>query len=84
MTVTLDRAANRSDTKETEATSAPMANALAMKDQQICWGEVRDYPYQPDHQVELLNLQAEADVLLLQLQALQQKRATEAGLVAVD
>ena len=42
--------------------------------QQICWIEVKQYPYQPDHQVELLHLQAEADALLLQLQALSQKR----------
>jgi len=29
------------------------------------------YPYQPDHQVELLHLQAELDALMLQLQAAQ-------------
>ncbi|MEO1590864.1 MAG: hypothetical protein AAFU71_06190 [Cyanobacteria bacterium J06632_22] len=40
----------------------------------ICWIEVKQYPYQPDHQVELLHLQAEADALLLQLQAIHQKR----------
>lgn len=43
-------------------------------DSRICWVEVKQYPYQPDHQVELLHLQAEADALLLQLQALSQKR----------
>lgn len=40
----------------------------------VCWVEVRQYQYQPDHQVELLHLQAEADALLLQLQAVQQRR----------
>lgn len=29
------------------------------------------YPYQPDHQVELLHLQAEIDALMVQLQATQ-------------
>jgi hypothetical protein len=43
-------------------------------DDQICWIEVKQYPYQPDHQVELLHLQAEADALLLQLQAVNQRR----------
>lgn len=43
-------------------------------DDKICWIEVRQSPYGPDHQVELLHLQAEADALLLQLQALQQQR----------
>lgn len=43
-------------------------------DGQICWIEVKQYPYQPDHQVELLHLQAEADALLLQLQACKQQR----------
>lgn len=46
-------------------------------DSQICWIEVKQYPYQPDHQVELLHLQAEADALLLQLQACKQQRATK-------
>jgi hypothetical protein len=43
-------------------------------DSRVCWVEIKQYPYQPDHQVELLHLQAEADALLLQLQALSQKR----------
>lgn len=46
-------------------------------DNQVCWIEVKQYPYQPDHQVELLHLQAEADALLLQLQATHQKRAAD-------
>lgn len=50
-------------------------------DDKICWIEVRQFPYAPDQQVELLHLQAEAEALLLQLQALQQKRHVEATLV---
>ncbi len=48
--------------------------AKVANDNTICWIEVKQYPYQPDHQVELLHLQAEADALLLQLQAVNQKR----------
>lgn len=40
----------------------------------VCWVELKQYQYQPDHQVELLHLQAEADALLLQLQAACQRR----------
>ncbi len=39
----------------------------------VCWIEIKRYPYQPDHQVELLHLQAEADALLIMLQAAEQK-----------
>lgn len=46
-------------------------------DDKICLIEVRQTPYLPDQQVELLHLQAEADALLLQLQAIQQKRQTQ-------
>ena len=53
---------------EVDRETAPAA------DDKICWVEVRQFPYGPDHQVELLHLQAEADALLLQLQALQQQR----------
>lgn len=31
-------------------------------------------PYQPDHQVELLHLQAEADALMVKLRAAEQKQ----------
>lgn len=34
----------------------------------VCWIEEKRYPYHPDHQVELLHLQAEADALLIKLQ----------------
>ncbi|MEL6488670.1 MAG: hypothetical protein AAFV85_00185 [Cyanobacteria bacterium J06634_6] len=43
-------------------------NRSSVDDTKICWVELKQYPYQPDHQVELLHLQAEADALLLQLQ----------------
>jgi len=39
--------------------------------------EVQQMPYLPDQQVELLHLQAEADALLLQLQAIQQKKQSQ-------
>ncbi|MBE9080183.1 hypothetical protein IQ241_23325 [Romeria aff. gracilis LEGE 07310] len=48
-------------------------------DSRICWIEVKQYPYEPDLQVELLHLQAEADALLLQLQAASQKRLIKAA-----
>lgn len=32
-------------------------------DDKICWIEVRQFPYAPDQQVELLHLQAEAEAL---------------------
>lgn len=41
---------------------------------QVCWIEMKQYSYQPGHQVELLHLQAEADALLLQLQTMHQRR----------
>ena len=43
-------------------------------DSQVCWIEVKQSSYQPNHQVELLHLQAEADTLLLKLQAINQER----------
>lgn len=39
------------------------------QEDKVCWIEVKRYPYQPDHQVELLHLQAEADALLIKLQS---------------
>ncbi len=41
--------------------------------EKVCWIELKRYPYQPDHQVELLHLQAEADALLIKLQAAQSR-----------
>ena len=40
----------------------------------VCWIEVKHSSYQPNHQVELLHLQAEADALLMKLQAINQQR----------
>lgn len=37
-------------------------------------GPKRELPYQKNHQVELLHLQAETEVLLQQLKALQQQK----------
>ena len=47
------------------------------EDKKVCWIEVKQYPYQPDHQVELLHLQAEVDALLIKLQAREQKQLSE-------
>ena len=44
-------------------------NTASAGAEKICWLEVKRYPYQPDHQVELMHLQAEADALLIKLQA---------------
>ncbi len=42
----------------------------AFDDKKIYWAEHKSYPYQPDIQVEILHLQAEADALLLHLQTM--------------
>ncbi len=41
----------------------------ASDDKKIYLAEMKSYPYQPNIQVEVLHLQAEADALLLQLKA---------------
>jgi hypothetical protein len=46
-------------------------------DDKICRIELRQSSYLPDQQVELLHLQAEAEALLLQLQAMHQRRASQ-------
>ncbi|PZO23499.1 MAG: hypothetical protein DCF25_00245 [Leptolyngbya foveolarum] len=38
----------------------------------------KPFPYQPGHQVELLHLQAEADALILKLQAAGQRQIAQA------
>lgn len=48
-----------------------------LDENKVCWIEVKRYPYQPDHQVELLHLQAEADALLIKLQAQGQKQLSK-------
>ena len=42
----------------------------ASDDKKIYLAELKSYPYQPDLQVEILHLQAEADALLLQLKTM--------------
>ena len=42
----------------------------ASDNKKIYLAELKRYPYQPDLQVEILHLQAEADALLLQLKAM--------------
>jgi hypothetical protein len=55
-------------------TEAPQREMAPAADDKICWIEVQQSPYPPDQQVELLHLQAEAEALLLQLQAMHQRR----------
>ena len=63
---------------ETKSITEPVASVSAAKretkpasgDKTIYMAELKRYPYQPDIQVEILHLQAEADALLLQLQAM--------------
>ncbi len=50
----------------------------AEDEDKLYWIEMKkQYPYQPDHQVELLHLQAEADALLLKLQAKEQRQIND-------
>ncbi|MBE9112724.1 hypothetical protein IQ273_25370 [Nodosilinea sp. LEGE 07298] len=58
---------------EPATASSARETAPALNDK-ICWVEVHQVPYPPDQQVELLHLQAEAEALLLQLQARHQRR----------
>lgn len=59
------------------ATVSPQGRETApAPDDKICWVEVHQVPYLPNQQVELLHLQAEAEALLLQLQAIHQRRQT--------
>jgi hypothetical protein len=65
----------RRDAATAGLTIAPTSRETApAADEKICWIEVRESPYPPDQQVELLHLQAEAEALLLQLQTLQHRR----------
>ncbi|PZO60287.1 MAG: hypothetical protein DCF15_02370 [Phormidesmis priestleyi] len=63
------------------STAAAIANSNRKeptgKGAKVCWIELKNYPYQPDHQVELLHLQAEADALLIKLQATEQKHLAQ-------
>ncbi|MEO0867136.1 MAG: hypothetical protein AAFY17_01575 [Cyanobacteria bacterium J06642_11] len=63
---------------KTQAIVEPMPGTSAVKRETqpasghktIYMAELKRYPYQPDIQVEILHLQAEADALLLQLKAM--------------
>ena len=50
-----------------------LGNQPADEGDKVCWVEMKRYPYHPDHQVELLHLQAEADALIIRLQAVGRK-----------
>lgn len=81
MNAQIDLPASGSSDVEIPASSPASAQTetAPAADSQICWIELKQYPYQPDHQVELLHLQAEADALLLQLQTLSQKKMALQG-----
>ncbi len=55
----------------------PSISATAADSDKVCWIETRIGTYQLDHQVELLHLQAEADALLMKLQAQGQRHLNE-------
>jgi len=59
------------------ADTAEFEKATFVAQDRVCLIEVQQMPYLPDQQVELLHLQAEADALLLQLQAIQQKKQSQ-------
>ncbi|MEM8613067.1 MAG: hypothetical protein AAGF93_13690 [Cyanobacteria bacterium P01_H01_bin.105] len=52
------------------ATASSRETQPASDDKKIYLAELKSYPYQPDIQVEILHLQAEADALLLQLKTM--------------
>ncbi|MBW4483797.1 MAG: hypothetical protein KME14_14750 [Tildeniella torsiva UHER 1998/13D] len=57
---------------------APAARGTASAaEDKLCWLESRHAPFPPNQQVELLHLQAEAEALLLQLQAKHQRRQSQ-------
>jgi hypothetical protein len=64
--------ANRLTVADARRISANLTSkviASPAEEDKVCWVEMKQYPYQLDHQVELLHLQAEADALLMKLQA---------------
>lgn len=56
---------------------AASASSQSPNNKTVCWMSAKQYPYQPDHQAELLHLQAEADALIVKLQAAGQKQTAE-------
>ncbi|PSN11849.1 hypothetical protein C7271_24135 [filamentous cyanobacterium CCP5] len=67
--------------QSTQSVAGTSGSEPAALSDRVCWVELKQYQYQPDHQVELLHLQAEADALLLQLQAIRQRRQGSSSLV---
>lgn len=70
-TVNLE-SANALTDAERPADCRPAANEA-----KVCWIGEKPSPYHPDHQVELLHLQAEADALLIKLQASEQQKLSK-------
>ncbi|MEL7350056.1 MAG: hypothetical protein AAF171_27100 [Cyanobacteria bacterium P01_A01_bin.116] len=62
---------------ELASQNQPATIENAKIEEKMCWLEVKQSPYQPEHQVELLHLQAEADALIVKLQAAEQQQASE-------
>jgi hypothetical protein len=59
---------------EKRISTARVIASPAENEDKVCWVEMKPCPYQRDHQVELLHLQAEADALLIKLQAKEQRQ----------
>ena len=60
----------RTTTQSVSSTSDSSRETQPASDnKKIYLAELKSYPYQPNIQVEILHLQAEADALLLQLKA---------------
>ena len=66
---TISKTGTTSESVQSEGNASHQTQP-APESKKIYWAELKSYPYQPDIQVEILHLQAEADALLLQLQAM--------------
>ena len=76
--------ANRLSVADAKRISNNLSNKVITdpaEDDKVCWVEMKQYPYQLDHQVELLHLQAEADALLMKLQAHSAKQLNDRSTV---
>ena len=70
----------KSKTVELEGSSHESnRDSLWASSSKVCWIGEKPSPYQPDHQVELLHLQAEVDVLMVKLQAAGQQLVKSAN-----
>ncbi len=73
--------ASRSAAAELSSVQARSHRAIHQSiEDKVCWIETKQYPYQPDQQVELLHLQAEADALIIKLQATGQRKLAESAI----